>query len=218
MAKVTAPLLSFGGAGQMAKSMVYSTWKGVPYTRRYVIPANPRTPEQTVTRKTFALLREMWKLAPALVVAPWDAFAKGRPFTGMNKFVGENIRVLRGKPDMNDFITSPGAGGGLPPESVTAIAGANDGEIDVTVIAPEAPPGWLLTSFTACAFPNVDPATFFAGPFVAASVAAPGTTVTLTGLQPASECQVGAWLVWEKGNNKVAYSVGITVQAIAGGV
>ena len=216
MAKVTAPLLSFGGNGQMAKTLVYSSWKGIPYTRRYVIPANPQTPAQQLTRKTFALLREMWKLAPALVVAPWNAFATGRPFTGMNKFVGENVRVLRGEQDMNNFIGCPGSGGGLPPDDVSAVAGAAEGEIDVTIVAPDAPVGWVVTAAVASAFPDGLPDGMFTGPYVAASVPDPATGITLTGLGDAVACQVSVWLVWEKPNGKTAYSVGTTIQATSG--
>ena len=49
MAKVTAPLLSFGGLGTIGKVAVYSKWKGRPYVRQYVIPGNPKTAGQTLT-------------------------------------------------------------------------------------------------------------------------------------------------------------------------
>src|SRR5262245_18965190 len=100
MSKTTAPLLSFDAAGSIGKTVVYSRWRGVSYARRHVVPANPNTTAQQEVRSTFALLREMSKLAPTLALAPWDAFAKGRPFTGMNKFVGENVRVLKGAANM----------------------------------------------------------------------------------------------------------------------
>src|SRR3546814_12612164 len=85
MAKTTAPLLSFGADGQIAKTMVYSKWKGIPYVRRHVVPANPQTVAQQLTRTTFSQLREMWKIAPAIAQLPWDTFAIGRPFLGLNK-------------------------------------------------------------------------------------------------------------------------------------
>jgi hypothetical protein len=66
MARTTAPLLGFNATGQIAKTMVYGTWRGVKYARRYVIPGNPQTAAQQTTRTTFATLREMWKLMPAI--------------------------------------------------------------------------------------------------------------------------------------------------------
>src|SRR5690606_16143033 len=136
MAKLTGPLLSFGARGQIGKAMVTAKWRGVDYARQYVIPANPRTTAQQANRTRFAFLREMWKLAPAVVVEPWTAFAAGRPFTNMNKFVGENNRVLNGESDLQNFIGSPGARGGLPPQALSATTGNSAGEIDVAITVP----------------------------------------------------------------------------------
>ena len=57
MAKLTGPLLSFGATGQIAKTMVVGTWRGIDYARQYVVPANPRTTAQQANRTRFALLR-----------------------------------------------------------------------------------------------------------------------------------------------------------------
>ncbi|MBA7589152.1 hypothetical protein ES708_31228 [subsurface metagenome] len=50
MAKLKAPLLSFGASGAIAKAIVYFPWKGLNCAREYVIPANPRTDPQTTQR------------------------------------------------------------------------------------------------------------------------------------------------------------------------
>lgn len=215
MAKLSGPLLSFGASGAVGKTIVASKWKGVPYMRQYVVPANPQTAAQQLTRKTFALMREMYKLAPSPVRETWDAFAKGRPFTGMNKFVGENIRVLRGQADMLGFIGSPGAAGGLVPASFTAEPGAAPGEIDVTFVMPEPPPGWTLDSVVASAFLDQDPGDFFVGPYQAIEVAAPDLTGTLTGLPTGEQCIVAGWAKWTKPNGSKAYSVGLSLQVNA---
>lgn len=215
MAKTTAPLLSFGADGQLAKTMVYSTWRGIPYVRRHVIPANPRTTAQTLTRSTFALLREMWKINPPGGQAPWDAFAYGRPFTGFNKYIGENLRVLRGEADFANFIGSPGARGGLPPVSVSPVAGGT-GEIDVTAVAPTPPDGWTLVGLQAVAFLDQDPSAFFQGNIQFQEIANPATGVTFTGLTPTTDYAVSAWLEWTKPNGQTAYSVSETNILAAG--
>lgn len=46
MAKVTGPLQSFGASGQIAKSIVFGSWKGIAWVRRHVIPANPQSSGQ----------------------------------------------------------------------------------------------------------------------------------------------------------------------------
>lgn len=213
MAKLTAPLLSFGGRGQIGKTMVTAKWRGVPYARQYVIPANPNTVAQQTTRTTFAVLREMWKLSPPLVQAAWNAFASGRPFTGMNKWVGENMRVIRGETDLDNLIFSPGARGGLIPLNVMVTTGANAGEIDITADAPTAPDGWTVNSLVAAAVPDADPTADFFGPFIAGSDNAAPYTITLGGLGSGVDCEVGVWLVWNKPNGDLAYSPSQTYQA-----
>ena len=50
MAKLKAPLLSFGASGAIAKAVVYFPWKGLNVAREYVIPSNPKTTPQTTQR------------------------------------------------------------------------------------------------------------------------------------------------------------------------
>lgn len=50
MAKLKAPLLSFGASGAIAKSLVYFPWKGLDVVREYVVPANPKSDAQIIQR------------------------------------------------------------------------------------------------------------------------------------------------------------------------
>jgi len=50
MAKVNAPLMSFGASGALAKALVYFSWKGIDCVRQFVIPSNPKTTKQTTQR------------------------------------------------------------------------------------------------------------------------------------------------------------------------
>jgi len=50
MAKLKAPLMSFGASGKIADALVYFNWKGINVVREYVIPANPKTDPQTIQR------------------------------------------------------------------------------------------------------------------------------------------------------------------------
>lgn len=213
MARTTAPLLGFAASGQIGKTMVYGTWRGVPYARRHVIPGNPNSSAQQTTRTTFATLREFWKLLSADGRAPWEAFATGRPFLGLNAFVGENMRVVRGDANMNDFLGSPGARGGLPLGSAVASTGTSSGEVDVDVTFPTVPAGWSIVETVCVGFPDQDPSADIVGPIVVNKVAHPTTTVVLAGLGSAVACQAAAWLVWTKPNGQTAYSVSITDQA-----
>lgn len=209
MAKTTAPLLSFDGRGSIAKTMVYSSWKGIPYVRRHVIPANPRSTNQVIIRSTFALLREMYKLGPTNLRAAWDAFAQGRPFTGMNKFVGENVRLLKYKADMADFLGSPGAKGGLPPATFATATGAAAGQITVSMTAPAAPPGWTVESYELIYFRDQAPDGIFTGVIGTLSDPAPYAAEVIGGLDAGEDYVVAGWIVWTKPNEQLAYSVSL---------
>jgi len=50
MAKLTAPLFSFGASGAIGKSLVFFPWKGINAVRQFVIPANPNTTSQATQR------------------------------------------------------------------------------------------------------------------------------------------------------------------------
>lgn len=207
MAKVTGPLLSFGGSGQIGKAAVFGSWRGISYARQYVVPANPRTTAQQANRTRFALLREMWKLAPAALRAPWEAFASGRPFLPFNKFVGENNRLLNGEEDFATAIMSPGARGGLPPIAVAAATGGAAGEIDITVTPPASlPEGWALVEVGAAAFPQQNPVGLFAGPLQAGTSADPEVAITLGGFEAAAPIACFGWVVYTKPDGRLAYS------------
>lgn len=209
MAKISAPLLSMGATGTIGKSVVFGKWRGIGYARQRVVPANPQTAEQQLTRTLFAQLREMWKIAPAIQQEPWNAFARGRPFTGFNKYVGENIRVLRPEPDFDNFIGSPGSAGGLPPLSMSlSIAGGAD-QIAVTFAAPPIPAGWSIVAAQASAFPQQTPGGIFFGPYVAGQDTTPAYEVVLSGLTTAGEYVVSGWLKWMKPDGSLAYSVSL---------
>src|ERR1700749_673659 len=158
MPKVSAPLLSFGASGQIAKSQVYATWKGVPYVRRYAVPANPRTTKQVNNRNIWQMINTAWLYAPALVREPFDAFTSGKPLTGRNKFFSENQKLLAVQPtpdDLTGFVMSPGANGGLPPSTLVVTPGAT--QLTLSATYPDAPSGWSIVQVNAAAIRNDDP-------------------------------------------------------------
>jgi len=60
MARVTAPLFSLDARGQIGKAIVFSIWKGINYVRRYIIPENPKTPDQQRVRAIFSWGVDAW--------------------------------------------------------------------------------------------------------------------------------------------------------------
>lgn len=207
MAKTTAPLLSFGAAGQIGRTQVYASWKGRGYARRYTIPANPRSADQTLTRDTFAFLQAVYKLMPALASAPWELFAKGKVLTGRNAFTKSNLANLRTASDLSDFIFSPGALGGPPPESMTPVGGS--GTITTAVVAPASTPvGWSITQAVVAAIADGDPQSSQLYAITAGFDASNPYSVVLSGLD-AGDYEVGAWLQWLRPDGLIAYSPSI---------
>ena len=217
MAKLTGPLLSFGADGQIGKAMVTAKWRGISYARQYTIPANPRTTKQVANRTRFAFFREVWKLAPAAVRAPFTAFATGRKFLDFNAFVGENNRITQGETDLNLMLMSPGARGGLPPQGVLAAAGSGSGEVDVTITPPDQlPDGWTVNSCGAAAVVQQTPEGIFTGNFVADTDDSDPYTITLTGFGSAQSVVAFGWVIYDKPNGDLAYSVSVSDTTLAG--
>lgn len=207
MAKVTAPLLSFGASGTVAKVQTYSKWRGRPYVRRHVIPSNPNTVAQQSTRNVFSVANAFWKLMGSIAVAPWDLFATGQVLTGRNAFVGRYVSNVRGETDQLLMEFSPGAKGGLIADSAIAVA-ASQG-IDITVVAPTPPAGWTVTGAQAAAVVNGDPASQVDFTVAQAEDLTDPYTVQLTGLTALVEYHWGAWIKWAKPDGSVAYGPAI---------
>ncbi len=208
MAKVTAPLLSFGASGTIAKVQTYATWRGVPYARRHVIPANPKTTGQVLTRDIFSALEMRWKQAGPIMRAPWDRFAIGQKFVGRNSYLGKNIAATRGDADMAAYIGSPGAKGGLPALTLTLTSVAALG-IEAVVTVPAAPTGWTLTGVQCTALVDQAPEDVVADVIQEGEdlVAAP-YQVDFTGLTAVTYF-VQAWVKWAKPDTSVAYGASI---------
>jgi len=209
MAKPTGGLLAFDARGSLGKVIVYSTWRGRNYVRRHVIPANPRSVDQTSTRSVFSWLQQVWKEAPTDTQTPWTLFAKGQPLTDRNAFGKMNIGNLRGATDLSTFVFSPGAKGGPSALTITVVGAA--GTLAVTATAPVPPVGWTLTGVTLAMIADQNPHTGLLFTIQDSLVASPGPyTHTFTGLA-AGTYWGAAWPVWLKPDGiSVAYGPSIT--------
>ena len=207
MAKPTGPLLSLGASGTIADTLTFSKWKGRPYIRQRVIPANPQTTEQTKTRNTFSWSSDLWKNLPSLGIAPWDRFAQGQVLSGRNAFIGKQVAALRAVTVVDTIIGSPGAKGGLAAESLIVTPAALQLTYDVTVPAP--PTGWTLQAAVGPLIPQQDPQTAaFTEVFLLEDLAAPYSLV-FTGLIAATTYVGSIWLRWAKPDASLAYGASI---------
>lgn len=86
MAKLKAPLLSFGASGKIAGALVYFPWKGVNAVREYVVPANPRSALQIAQRGIFEGAVDAWH---SLTFTDADRIA-------WNRFAGVLAAIMSG--------------------------------------------------------------------------------------------------------------------------
>lgn len=220
MAKIQGPLLSMGGSGQIGQSHVYSRWKGRGYARRYVIPANPQSTEQTKTRGVFTLLNDLWRTSPADFQTPWTAFAQGKVLTNRNAFLSKNVKFLRPKgfPELNTLegmFMSPGAKGGLVfPITIETGAGVG-GTMAISAADPDPlPSGWSVVGLTAAAILEQDPQAPTSTEVVTATDNASPWSITLTGLNAGADYAVGAWFVFQRSANVLDLAYGPAVAQI----
>jgi hypothetical protein len=99
MAKVRSPLFSMSASGQLGKSLVYMTWKGIDDVRQYVIPSNPKSPGQVAQRArlTAAVLlwhTTTWNAADKAAFNLWASLAAW-PRSGFNQFVDSVVTALK---------------------------------------------------------------------------------------------------------------------------
>jgi hypothetical protein len=211
MSRTTAPLLSFGASGQLGETLVFSRWKGRPYARRYVIPANPRTAAQTLTRDVFRTLNRLWQYMPAAATAAWELYADNSRITSRNGWIKQNLSVLREATDLSNILISPAAGGGLVAESVTATPGA--GQITVALTAPALPTGWTIVAAWAAAIADHDPHSDTSPEIVSGTDESAPYSIVLTGLEPDTDYVVGGWFEYLKPDGSKAY--GASLQDLA---
>lgn len=221
MAKVKSPLLSISARGQIGKSAVFASWRGVPYARQHVTPSNPRTTAQTLTRTVFASLDELWKRMGPLSRAVWYAEVERRPLTARNAIMRANLSPLRGETDMLNWVGSQGAAAGLPPVNVTAVTGSSAGEIDVEITTSAEPTDWTLDAVVCQAIRDRDPAVLPTEFVVEGEDASPtpaaANPVTLTGLADGADYVIAGWTRWVRPDGKLAYGASITTAIVVAG-
>lgn len=203
MAKTTAPLLSFGASGQLAKSLVYSKWRGVAYARRHVVPSNPQTSGQTETRNTFSWLNNVWRYLPAEVQEAWHAYASGQPLTGRNALVKLNLADLRSQTDLTNFIFSPSAKSG--PVAASLVVTPGDDQLTMALTAGSLPTGWTIVEAVAAVIRQQDPQSGTLYETTAGTDATDPYSINITGLASAQTYVVGGWFKYLRPDATNAY-------------
>ncbi len=90
MATVKGPLFSLAASGSLAGAIVFSTWKGRPYVREHVVPANPKSQAQLGVRQMLKFLSQYWDSLTPGERADWEEPAAVTNISPFNAFVAYN--------------------------------------------------------------------------------------------------------------------------------
>lgn len=95
MVKLVAPMFSLGASGSIGKAVTFATWKGIPYARELVKPANPQSGGQIGMRAMFKFLSQIWASLSAANQATWEDRAAQGGYSPFNAFVSYNMKRWR---------------------------------------------------------------------------------------------------------------------------
>ena len=103
MAKWKSPIFS-DIRNKLGENVVFSMWKGRPYMRSYVTPANPNSLKQQAQRALVANIVAMYQSnvkGDESIAAAWDVEALPRLISGYNQFVQYGASVTLGVLDLS---------------------------------------------------------------------------------------------------------------------
>ena len=115
MTRVQGPLFSVTASGTIGDAIVYSNWKGLPYVRARVIPANPRTDSQQSQRTLLTSGVSTWQNSVTIATGSklsWDYYASGLGMSGFNRYIKAFLEV---NTDCSTLAVIPEPGQGAYP-------------------------------------------------------------------------------------------------------
>ncbi len=153
MVRVQGPMFSLGASGSLAKTVTFSTWKGRPYVRELVTPANPKSGLQVGMRSMFAFLAQEWTFLTVGEQASWSDLAEQIVASPFNGYMKRNQKFWRdfSTPSKDEARGEVGTLGATP--TTSAVAGVRS--VTVTAGVATANDNWgvivyrdLTTAFT----------------------------------------------------------------------
>jgi len=136
MALTTGPLMSLDASGSVAKTIVFSKWKGRNYVRQLVTPANPKSDKQVSVRGMFKFLSEAWAFLSAPNQATWESIASSLSISPFNAYVRENQSRWGSflSPGKESPVGETGLAGTLTAQSATGGVGQATLSVDLNVV------------------------------------------------------------------------------------
>jgi len=124
MAKWKSPLFS-DIRNKLGENVVFSMWKGRPYMRSYVVPANPDSLKQQANRDQMRKIVAMYQAnvkGDESLAAAWDVEALPRLISGYNQFTQYGRKVTLGALDLSaTTISIPVTASGIPADRLAVM-------------------------------------------------------------------------------------------------
>ena len=124
MAKWKSPLFS-DIRNKLGENVVFSMWKGRPYMRSYVTPANPNSLKQAANRDQMRKIVAMYQAnvkGDVSIAAAWDVEALPRLISGYNQFTQYGRKVTLGVLDLSaTTISIPVTASGIPADRLAVM-------------------------------------------------------------------------------------------------
>jgi hypothetical protein len=140
MVKVYGPALSIDASGTLAKTMVFSKWKGRSYVRSHVNPAQPRTGPQVGVRAMFSFLAKQWASLTSANKTSWEVLAKQFNVSPFN--ASTHVNQARWRNFLTPSKNSAVAGVSVAPTICTQVLTVGVRQITVTITKGGTAPTW----------------------------------------------------------------------------
>ncbi len=136
MVKVQGPAFSMGASGKLGGAIVFSKWKGRPYVRELVKPANPRSGGQVSMRAMIKFLSQDWSGLGSSEKATWAAPAAAKVVSNFNAYVSSGAKRNRSfLAPSQSYPVVPGVAVDLM-DTFTAVAGVREITVTLNSVAP----------------------------------------------------------------------------------
>jgi len=116
MAKVIGPFYSLGVSGRIGDGYVMSSWRGIPYARRFVMPTNRYTKRQAQIKMIFARQSQRWAELEEEEREAWRGFCKSKDILGPANTAFTAYAVLAADAGLSEVHWPPESPKPLPPE------------------------------------------------------------------------------------------------------
>jgi len=137
--------MSLDASGKLGGSLVFSKWKGRPYARILVTPANPQSGGQVGIRSMFAFLSQNWVILTPTQSASWEDLAAAGVFSPFNAFMQQN--QLRWRNAISPTPTWPAPGGMARCATPTIVVTGGIRQVQITFSTATINQNWGLIIF-----------------------------------------------------------------------